>query len=67
MEILDKLAEILELDNIKVEDELDDFDLWDSLTILSIIAMLDEDYSVNIDGDKLAEFKTVQEIVDLTL
>lgn len=67
MEILDKLAEILELDSVKVEDELDDFDLWDSLTILSIIAMLDEDYSVNIDGDKLAEFKTVQEIVDLTL
>ena len=67
MEILDKLAQILELDNVKVEDELDDFDLWDSLTILSIIAMLDEDYSVNIDGDKLAEFKTVQEIVDLTL
>lgn len=66
MEILDKLAEILELDSVKVEDELDDFDLWDSLTILSIIAMLDEDYSVNIDGDKLAEFKTVQEIVDLT-
>ena len=65
MDILEKLSEILELEEVHAEDNLDEFELWDSLTILSIISMLDEDYSVNIDGDKLAEFKTVQEIVDL--
>lgn len=34
----EQLAELLEVDEVKDSDVLEDFECWDSLTILSIIA-----------------------------
>jgi len=47
-DFLQKLAGILEVDSVKDTDELKAFPQWDSLSVLSVIAMLDADYGVNL-------------------
>ena len=45
--IYDELAELLEVDLVKDDDVLDEFECWDSLTVLSIIALASESYREN--------------------
>ena len=58
----EKLANILEVDYVSPSDVLTDFDGWDSLTSLSIIAMIDADYNVNISAEELVSLKTIGEL-----
>ena len=44
------MAEILEVDHVELTDELESFDTWDSLTILSIIALCEEKYKVALSA-----------------
>ena len=57
-----KLAEILEVDQVESSDKLISFDTWDSLTRLSILAMLDGSYGVNLAA---GDFKAMMTIADL--
>jgi acyl carrier protein len=54
-EYLDKIAKILEVDSVSDADDLKAFPQWDSLTVLSVIAMLDADYGVNLRAADLQE------------
>jgi len=56
------LAELLEVDEIKPGDVLADSPLWDSLTALSLIAMLDADYGVNLTAADLRETRTAGDL-----
>jgi acyl carrier protein len=56
---LEQLAEIFEKDQVNTDDKLVDFDAWDSLTQLSIIALADEDYGVTISAMELREAETI--------
>jgi acyl carrier protein len=61
------LAELLEADAVNETDMLEDFEAWDSLTILSIIAYTDENYKVSISAQELTSAKTVgglRELID---
>jgi acyl carrier protein len=60
-----QLAEVLEVDKVSSDDVLTDFPEWDSLTVLSLIAMLDAQYGLNITATELSEFKTAGEIARL--
>jgi len=59
------LAEILEVENIEMSDELASFDTWDSLTILSIIAFCDDKYNVSLSADEINDSQTIQGLFDL--
>ncbi len=56
-EFLNKIAGILEVAAVQEGDNLKAFPQWDSLSVLSVIAMLDADYQVNL---KATDFKQVQ-------
>ena len=62
-----KLAEILDVEEVKETDVLADFDEWDSLTVLSVIAMLDAEYGVNITAMELRNIKTVAELANVRI
>lgn len=64
-EFLPKLAEILEEDEIKLEDRLEDFEEWDSLSVLSVLAMIDSDYNVMLESEALADLTTVGDLFAL--
>ena len=57
-----KLAELLEVNDVKSEDVLADFPLWDSLTVLALIATLDSNYGVNMTATDLGQLRTAGEL-----
>ena len=61
-EFLKKIASILEVDDVKETDDLKAFPQWDSLSVLSVIAMLDASYGVNL---RAADFGSVKTAGDL--
>ena len=61
-EFLNKLAVILEVDQIKETDDLKTFSQWDSLSVLSVIAMVDGSYGVNL---RAADFGPIKSAGDL--
>ena len=54
----ERLAEVLEEDAIKPDDVLASFEQWDSLTALSVVAMIEENYGVNLSAEELASAPT---------
>ena len=58
-ELVSKLAEIMEVDNLDVTKKFTDFDEWDSLTALSIIALLDSDYKTSMTGKEILAFDNI--------
>jgi len=61
-EFLKSIATILEVDEVKEADELKAFPQWDSLSVLSVIAMLDANYRINL---RAADFEHIQSAGDL--
>lgn len=66
-ELLDKIAEILEVDTVSTQDELHSFDEWDSLTSLTIMALVFSDYNKTLTNNQLKEFVTVGDLVNYIL
>jgi acyl carrier protein len=60
-----KLSTILEVDEVKPDDLFESFQSWDSLTVLSVIAMIDADYGINLMATDLAGIKTPGELANL--
>ena len=66
-EKLTLLEETLEMDEgtLKADMELDDVDEYDSMTKLSIIVMMDDEFGVKLTSDIVKNFKKVQDILDV--
>ena len=65
-EFLQNMAEILELDEEEVSEELSFEDLaWDSLAVVSTIAAIDEYFDVMISGQSLGECKSMNDVLKL--
>ncbi len=64
-EKMNLLEEIMELDEgtLKPEDELESYPEWDSITVLSFIALMDEKFHKTISGKEIKEFKTVEDVL----
>lgn len=60
---LEKLRDILESPDVKEEDALRDFEMWDSLAGLSIIAMADTLYGVTLPAAELKKIVSVGELL----
>ena len=47
------------------ETKFKEFDEYSSLTALSIIAMVDDEYGITLKGDDIRQATTVQELFDI--
>jgi len=61
--IYEQLAELLEVDVVRDEEVLEDFESWDSLTVLSIIVMASENYNLALRAEEIRELKTIGNLV----
>jgi len=61
-DFLKSIASILEVEAIKESDDLKAFPQWDSLAVLSVIAMLDANYGVNL---RAVDFTPINSVGDL--
>lgn len=51
-------------DEINMEDEFRKYEEWSSIAYLSVIAMMDEEYGVQIEEAEFKRLKTVQALYD---
>lgn len=62
---IELFAEALEReDEIKMEDEFRNYPEWSSIAYLSVIAMMDEEYDVQIEEADFKRLRTVQAVYD---
>lgn len=66
---LEVFAEAMEIEDreLSLGDSFRDFEEWDSLANLSVIAMIDEEFEVVIEADQFAKMTTLQEVFDKIL
>lgn len=66
-EFIEKFAEQFdETDSseIKADTAFKELDEWSSMTVLSVIAMIDDEYDVQIKGNDIRAVETVQDLFD---
>ena len=63
---LELLADVFDVepDELKPETEVDTLD-FDSVTVLSFIAMMDEEFGKEIKGSEVRALKTVKDMLDI--
>ena len=61
-QFLEQLIEVLERDAIDAGDEFRDYEEWDSLAYLSVIAMIDDEYDIVIPGEQFAKLIKIIDI-----
>lgn len=66
-ELLKKIAVLLEVEAVQVDERLDSFEEWDSLTAFSIIALVDSDYNKSLSNSQLKQFETINDLVNYIL
>jgi acyl carrier protein len=64
-EFYEGLAEIMEVEVIDIKSNYEFGDAWDSLAIVSTIALIDEVYDKAVDIKLLQECKTVGDVENL--
>lgn len=64
---LELLEDMLELDSgtLKPEIVLEDLDEWDSVAVISFIALVDDEFDKVIKGTSVREQKTVADLMTL--
>jgi len=57
-----RIAEILDVESLTDHDVLAECPEWDSLSVLSVIAMLDARYRINVTALQLKDVRTVGDL-----
>ncbi len=60
-ELISKLEEILEVENLDLTKKFTDYEEWDSLAGLSLIAMLDSDYQIEIKTKEILSYNSIED------
>lgn len=65
--LIKALAEAIEIEDaiIKEEDNFRDYETYSSLTELSVLAMLDSDFGIEIEMKEFNNYHTVKDLINL--
>jgi len=63
---IEKFAEALDVEPSVLNEntEFRELDVWDSMVYLSVIAMLDEEYNIQIENAEFKNLKTIGDIIN---
>ena len=64
-ELLEKLADIFDVDEVKEEDILEDFEEYDSLSVLTIISYAGQNYNKTLTAKDVRACKTAKDLYEL--
>lgn len=59
-ELKEKLAEILEVEELDITKKFTDYDEFDSLAVLTILATLDSDYNKTMKASDIRAFESIE-------
>jgi acyl carrier protein len=65
-QFLEQFKEILEWEGkeLTLDQPFSELDSWDSLALLSVIAMIDDEYDLIIKGNQFKELITINDIIN---
>jgi acyl carrier protein len=65
-EVIDLLAEAMEVEpsSLNVDAKIAELPEWTSLAWLTMMAMVDEKFSIQLSATEIRGFKTIQDIID---
>lgn len=68
-EIVRSLEKLIRLpaEALNGSEKLNALDGWDSLAMIEFIALMDEDFGVDLQAEQVRTCKTVQDLVDLAV
>ena len=49
---------------VNLDTRFRDLDGWDSLTFLSVLAMIDEEYDLVIEGNDFQKLETIEDVIN---
>lgn len=55
----------IDVETLTAETNFRDIDEWSSLVALSVMAMVDDEYEVELKADEMRKTNTIQELFDL--
>ena len=58
-ELIEKLEEVMEVENLDLNNKFFDYEEWDSLTSLSVLALLDSDYGMAMSHKDILAFDSL--------
>lgn len=63
-QFIEKLEDLLEMSkgSIDFKDSFKEYESWNSLALLSLMAMLDDEYNVTIPRDDFQKINTIEEM-----
>ena len=66
-EFINQIADILEIEpiNLTGTEVLEKIGNWDSLSIISFVAMVDTELKIIVDPEKLKNAKTINDLIEL--
>lgn len=67
-EFIEKFVEAIECEspeNITAETKFRDLEEWSSLATLSVIALADEEYGVELGANEMRQANTIQDLFDI--
>jgi acyl carrier protein len=62
--LVERIKEIFEVESLDLNLKLTDFEEWDSLSVLSVLALLDSDYGMNMNKKEIENFPSIEAFVE---
>ena len=62
--LVEKIKELLEVEDLNLTAKFKDLEEWDSLSVLSILALLDSDYKINMSQQQIEAFSSIAEFIE---
>lgn len=55
----------IDVEKLRAETNFRDLDEWSSIVALSVMAMIDDEYDVQIKADEMRQSQTIQQLYDI--
>ena len=61
--LIKDIFEDIDTSNFNLETEFKNNDEWDSMTALSLITVIDQEFGISISGEKIKELNSIKDLV----
>ena len=65
IELVKDIFEDLDTSKFNSETEFKNNDEWDSMTALSLITVIDQEFGITISGEKIKELNTIKDLINI--
>tara|TARA_Y100001958_G_scaffold130883_1_gene99905 strand:- start:725 stop:952 length:228 start_codon:yes stop_codon:yes gene_type:complete len=65
-DLLDSLVDVFDkdVDEMNIDDIFKEYDEWDSVAALSLVASIEDNFEIIISGDDIDSFSTIRDILN---